>query len=71
MNVSINHRREDTVGVAMGFRQTCKGKEKTPLECPVLGIFKQKRIVVIFLAGAFLAFWYFNLKISMPARPSA
>jgi hypothetical protein len=67
MKVAINHQSEDIGSVAMGFHQNCEGKEKTQLEWPFQGIFKQKRMVVYFLAQAFLAFSYFNLKISMLA----
>jgi hypothetical protein len=34
MNVAIDHQSEDTGSVAMGFRQYCEAKEKTPLEWP-------------------------------------
>jgi hypothetical protein len=40
MNVAINHQSDDTGSVAMGFRQSGEGEEKTPLEWPFPGIFK-------------------------------
>ena len=56
-DVAIDRQSEDSGSGAIRFRQICESEEKTPLEWPFPGIFKQKRMVVIFLARAFLAFY--------------